>query len=355
MGTKKRATAKRESHKKSFKKHLAITLSAFGIALVIMYVSFQVSPGPGALVIRSVFNKGGHKTLQAMKAVLPDYPVAVLSNQQYRAHDKDALLDVYMPNSALKPGATLPAVIWTHGGGWLSGNKTDDAPYFKWLADQGFVVIAPNYSLAPGKKYPTQIHQLNDAHAYIEANAAQYHVDTHKIILAGDSAGAQLSSQMAALITNPGYAHEVGVQPALQPSQLRGVVLFCGIYKMKDLAEPAPSLPKIIDWGDNTTVWAYSGTRDDASPVIRQMSTYYHVTKAFPATFISGGNADPLTDSQSVPFAQELQSLGVNVTSLFYPADHEPKLPHEYQFTIDRDGREAFTQMTQFLKSATGR
>ncbi|HYH36210.1 MAG TPA: alpha/beta hydrolase, partial [Candidatus Saccharimonadales bacterium] len=244
-------------------------------------------------------------------------------------------------------------VVWSHGGAWLSGNKTDSAPYFKWLANQGFVVIAPNYSLAPGKTYPTPVRQLNDAHAYIQANAARYKLNPDKIVLAGDSAGAQLSSQMAALITNPAYAKEVGIKPSLQLSQLRGAVLFCGIYKMESLAEPAPSLPRIIDWGDSTAVWAYTGTRDESDPLIRQMSAYYHVTKDFPTTFISGGNADPLTDGQSVPFAQKLQSLGVNATTLFYPPDHEPKLPHEYQFTIDQDGRKAFEQMTRFLRTVT--
>ena len=122
---------------------------------------------------------------------------------------------------------------------------------------------------------------------------------------------------------------------------------------METLAEPAPSLPKIIDWGDSTTVWAYTGSRDESNPLIRQMSAYYHVTKDFPATFISGGNADPLTNSQSIPFAQELKSLGVNVTTLFYPPGHQPKLPHEYQFTFNADGEKAFEQMTQFLKTTT--
>jgi acetyl esterase len=347
-------SGRKSEHKhKNFKKYLLITTGGLGILIVAVYISFQVSPWPGALVIRTMFDRGGQKTLQSMEAILPNYPVTVLSNQQYYPHDKDALLDVYIPNSALTGHTIFPAVVWTHGGGWLSGNKTDAAPYFKWLANQGFVVIAPNYSLAPGKTYPTPVHQLNDAYAYIQANTIRYHANPNKIILAGDSAGAQLSSQMAALITNPAYAAEVGIKPSLQSSQLTGVILFCGIYKIESLAEPTPSLPKVIDWGDSTTVWAYTGSRDESSPLIRQMSAYYHLTKDFPATFISGGNADPLTDSQSVPFAQKLQSLNVKVTTLFYPSTHEPKLSHEYQFTLNQDGKNAFEQMTQFLKIIT--
>lgn len=347
------AAAKRPTKHKPVKKRLLTTAAVIAALLLVVYISFQVSPRPGAMVIRTAFNHGAHKTLRAMEAQLPNYPVTVLSNQQYRQNDKAAKLDVYIPTEALAEPTALPAVVWTHGGGWLSGNKTDDAPYFKRLADQGFVVIAPNYSLAPAKTYPTPVYQLNEAYAYIQANAARYHLDPNKIVLAGDSAGAQLSSQMAALTTNPSYAQEIGITPSLRPSQLAGVVLFCGIYKMETLAEPAPSLPKIIDWGDSTTVWAYTGSQDKSSPLIRQMSAYYHVTKSFPATFISGGNGDPLTDTQSIPFSQKLLSLGVNVTALFYPSNHQPKLAHEYQFTFNQDGERAFDQTVHFLKVTT--
>ncbi len=321
--------------------------------LIVVAVAFRVSPTPGALLVRAVFTKGGHKTLAAMEAKLPDYPVSVIANQQYRPGDKKAFLDVYMPASALQQQKNLPVVVWTHGGGWLSGDKSDDAPYFKRLANQGFVVVALNYSLAPEKKYPTAIHELNDAYGYVQINAARFHADTSKIIFAGDSAGSQLSSQMAAIITNPAYAKEVNIKPNLQSSQLVGTVLFCGIYKMEALAEPNPTLPKIVSWGDSVTVWAYTGTRNRSSPIIQQVSPYYHVTKDFPATFISGGNADPLTNVQSIPFADRLSSLGVPVTRLFFLTDHKPPLPHEYQFTFNDDGEKAFTNMMQFLRTRT--
>jgi len=214
--------------------------------------------------------------------------------------------------------------------------------------------VSVNYTLAPEKSYPTQIFELNEAQAFVVANAARLHINPNKIFLAGDSAGSQLSSQMAALITNPDYAREVNIKPALHPSQLAGTILFCGIYKMEGLTEADPNLPGLISWGDDQAVWAFSGTRDKSSPLIRQMSPYYHVTKDFPATFISGGNGDPLTNKQSVPLTTTLKTLGVDVTTLFYPANHTPSLPHEYQFNLDNtDGQRAFDQMIDFLTQHT--
>lgn len=326
--------------------------SIVGVMLLTL-VAFRVSPWPGALLIRAVFNAGGQKTLQALEKHQPTIAITSILNQQYKSGNGDAMLDVYFPSS-VGTTAMLPTVIWTHGGAWLSGDKANAAPYYKLLAAEGFTVIALNYSLAPGSIYPTAVHQLNEAYAYIQAQAERFHVDTNKFVLAGDSAGAQFSSQMAAITTNPGYAAELGVTPSLKPEQLRGVALNCGIYMMDGLTQPDPTLPKIVGWGDDISVWAYSGTKDFSDPVIKQMSAYYHVTKNFPATYITGGNGDPLTKAQSMPFADLLAGLGVPVTRQFYSDDHQPSLPHEYQFNLDNaDGQAAFAQSTAFIRSVT--
>jgi acetyl esterase/lipase len=156
---------------------------------------------------------------------------------------------------------------------------------------------------------------------------------------------------MAALITNPDYARQLSITPNLQPEQLRGVILNCGIYQMKLLAEPDPTLPRIIGWGDDISVWAYSGTKDFDDPIITEMSPYFHITDTYPPTYITGGNGDPLTKVQSIPFADKLESHGVKVTKLFYPDDHQPSLPHEYQFNLDNtDGQNALQATLSFIQ-----
>lgn len=335
-----------------YKRKWFVVLGVVLSLIVAVLIAFRVSPWPGALVVRTVFNRGGGETLAAMEAALPSYPVKVLRDEAYRSNDKTARLDVYIPEFA-RLEQPLPVVVWTHGGAWLSGDKKDSAPYFSRMANEGFVVVAPNYSLAPNETYPHAVHQLNAAHAYIITNAARFNADPNKIILAGDSAGAQLSSQLAALVTNPVYAAEVGIDPALSPDQLRAVLLYCGIYKMDGLTHPDPTLPKIVGWGNDVAVWSYTGMRSASDELIREMSPYYHVTGAFPRAFISGGNGDALTDAQSKPLADKLSSLGVDVTRLFYSAGHEPSLPHEYQFTFNDDGEKAFEQTIEFLRIHT--
>ena len=85
------------------------------------------------------------------------------------------------------------------------------------------------------------------------------------------------------------------------------------------------------------------------------MSSLRHVTSSFPPTYISGGNADPLTEMESVPMAAKLTGLGVDVTTLFWPTDYTPPLPHEYQFRLNLDAAQtALTETLVFLAKELG-
>jgi acetyl esterase len=323
-----------------------------GLALVAL-LAVNISPWPGALLIRTVFESNAAEVKAAMEKHAPE-GIASITNQQYREGDDDALLDVYFPEG-LAEAEALPTVVWTHGGAWLSGSKENDVPYFELIAKEGYTVVALGYSLAPEKTYPTAVHQINDALAYIQENAERLHIDPDNIIMAGDSAGSQLTSQIAAIVTNPGYAESLGITPSLRADQLKGLVLTCGIYDMEAFLENGDMIKGgILGWGVGVTTWAYTGSRDHDSAALAEMSTINHVTADYPPAFITGGNGDPLTDAQSKPLAEKLDGLGVETTTLFYPADHEPKLPHEYQFNLDNeDGQNALKEILGFIKTHT--
>ena len=98
--------------------------------------------------------------------------------------------------------------------------------------------------------------------------------------------------------------------------------------------------------------WAYSGHRDyRADPFFTStVSVPGHVTSAFPPTFLTVGNADPLLP-QSLAFARALAERGVPVDTLFYEHDHQPPLGHEYQFELDlADGRAAYDRLVAFFE-----
>ena len=321
-----------------------------GAALTAWIVAVH-DPAPGALVIRAALDAQAADTAKKLDAHDPG-GVTVLSDQRY-GEAADNLLDVYRQDGSLRP---RPTVVWVHGGGWLANDKGDAATYFKLLARAGFTVVSVNYSRSPEHQYPTPVREVNAALGYVRRHANRLGVEPSKLVLAGDSAGAQLASQVAALTTNPFYARQLGITPTVADADdLRGAVLDCGVYDLVPYAHRDDSAPEgVLGFAVSQLVWAYAGTTDPESPVFAQMSVIDHVTSAFPSTFITGGNDDPLTASQSRPFAATLRAEGVPVDALFYAEDHQPALPHEYQFDLDSDdGQVALQRTISFLRSVT--
>lgn len=320
-----------------------------GVTAVVAIVG-SLSPWPSAMIIRAVFTKGGAETAAEMQKHVPDTALTERLDVAYGDKGADTTLDVFSPASAAGP---LPTIVWIHGGAWISGAKEDVDPYLRILAAEGYTTIGVNYTIGPEGVYPLAVNQLNEALAYIDEHAAELGVDPTQIVLAGDSAGAQLASQMATLITSPDYAEIMDITPSITASQLVATVLNCGVYDLSALAQ----LDGIAGWGFKSAMWAYSGTKTWAEDSTgATMSTVDWVTADFPPTYVSGGNGDGLTWLQSIPMAKRLDEVGVEVTTLFWPAPHEPALPHEYQFHLDLpDARTALQRTIDFLDAHTRR
>lgn len=324
-----------------------VLVIAFIVAVFIVLAgvaAFTVSPAPVTMCIKRAFDRQGVKTNNALLKHVPAGVTAVM-NQQYDPNDKDAFLDVYFPSFIQNTATVKPLIVWIHGGGWISGDKSQVANYCKIIAAKGYTVAAINYSIAPAKKYPTPILQANAALQYLLQNAKRFHADTSHIILAGDSGGSQIAAQVANITIEPSYAVQLDVQPALQKKQLRGAVLFCGAFDARNLNIDAKYVPFV-----KMMLWSYCGERnfmDD--PKFAPASVIDYVTPSFPATFISVGNVDPLA-IQSYRFAEKLDSLHVKVETLFFSDDHVPALSHEYQFNLDNeDGKLALAKLSSFL------
>ncbi|KAF5308367.1 hypothetical protein FQR65_LT18198 [Abscondita terminalis] len=120
--------------------------------------------------------------------------------------------DLYQPEN-IKQSTPRPTIVWIHGGGWISGAKDNARGYFKLLAAQGYNVVSVEYQFAPEAIYPTQLNQINQALQFIQLNAKQYAIDANQLFLAGDSAGANLASHYAALLTNVDYAKQSSFNP----------------------------------------------------------------------------------------------------------------------------------------------
>lgn len=320
-------------------------LAAVAAALAAVTALLRASAWPSALAVRWAFERGARRTSAALAPLVPDGVTARLGEVVDGAPGIPAAhVDVIHP-TALADGERLPTVVWVHGGAWVSGSTRDVVEYARILAARGFTVVTVGYAVAPAHRYPVPVHQVSAALRHVVTHAERYHVDPARLAVAGDSAGAQIAAQVAALVTDPAYARRVGVEPPLPPDGLRGAVLLCGAY---DVARIGGS--GLRGWFLRTVLWSYSGTRDFATdPVVALASVRDHVTARFPPAFVSAGNADPLLP-HSRDLVDRLRELGVPVDALFFADDHEPALGHEYQFRLDTAaGREALERVVAFL------
>ena len=313
------------------------------VLVLVVLLALSATPWPSAMVIRSVFERGAQDTVDEMTPYVPDTPLQARHGVEYKP---GLQFDAFTPQGTTGP---LPTIVWIHGGAWISGAQANVEPYLRILAAEGYTTIGVGYTIAPEATYPTAVVEINDALAYIKAHAAELNVDASRIVLAGDSAGAQLASQAATLTVNPAYANLLGIEPALQTEDLAATILHCGVYDLRAMAD----LNGLVAWGFKTSLWAYTGTKDWSSTYAGEtMSTIEFVTADLPPTFISGGNGDGLTWLQSVPYSNRLKAAGVRVTELFWPADHQPALPHEYQFHLNfAEARDAKQRTLDFLST----
>lgn len=309
------------------------------LAAVAVYASFYFSPWPMVLYSRLYVYREGLAKARPVEHYVPAGVVEQL-NLHYEAGDADAKLDVFYPATIVETEQLLPTIVWVHGGSWITGSKDGIANYLKIVAARGFTTVGVNYTLAPEKNYPSPVRQVNEVLAYVGKNTTRLHVDPSKLFLAGDSSGAQIAAQLANVISVPSYAGEVGIVPSIERSQLRGVILHCGIYD----AELTHNFRR------RGVLWAYFGTQDFMKdPRIEQFSVVRYITANFPPVFISSGNDDFLAP-QSHLFAEVAARHGVIVDSLFFPQTYKPPVPHEFQFNLNTDeGRLALERSVKFM------
>jgi acetyl esterase len=97
-------------------------------------------------------------------------------------------------------GATeiLPVILFTHGGGWVLGDKITHDRLVREIANGvGATVVFVDYVNAPEAKYPTQQEQAYASLLYTVEHANELRVDPARLAIVGDSVG----GHMAALVT----------------------------------------------------------------------------------------------------------------------------------------------------------
>lgn len=104
-------------------------------------------------------------------------------------------LDIWAPANALAD--KLPVVIFWYGGGWAKGDRAAYAFAGRALANEGFVVVIPDYRKVPHVRFPAFLEDGAQAVAWVQANIAQFSGDLERVAVMGHSAGAYQAVMLA--------------------------------------------------------------------------------------------------------------------------------------------------------------
>jgi len=127
--------------------------------------------------------------------------------------DERQVLDVHSPADA----QNRPVVFWIHGGGWVTGDKSQVEHKPKMFTEHGYVFVSTNYRLRPDVEMEDLTEDVAKALGWTYKNIARHGGDPNRIFVMGHSAGAQLA---ALICTDHSYLQAEGV-PA---SVLKGCV-----------------------------------------------------------------------------------------------------------------------------------
>jgi len=113
------------------------------------------------------------------------------------AYGTDPLQKLDLFTAAPTPGAPKPVVLFIHGGGFERGDKRPaGSPFYDnimlWLTRQGMVGVNINYRLAPKHVWPAAHEDLAAAVGWMQANIVQHGGDPDRLVLWGQSAGADM-------------------------------------------------------------------------------------------------------------------------------------------------------------------
>ena len=323
--------------KRFYQRWWVIALAGLFLLAAVLTIAWSISSGLQQTIIEIVCS-GSASTAPITREEALTSVKLLGEDVSYESRFDNGLLDIY----AFSDDGVQPLIVYAHGGYYVGGDKSGLSTYCKMLASYGYVVANINYMLAPDGKFPTQILQVNEAMAYLVAHAEEYGIDTTRVFIAGDSAGAHLASQMGLYYTNPAFAEKIGDTPAIAKEQLCGVVLHCGYYNTDTVR--ATGFPMIAE-----SIALMTGEKEyEGTEAGEAMNTVAQITPDYPDVYLDCGDQDPFI-TQAGEMIDALNANGVSVTS-YLPVSGETALGHEFQMMLNTaEGMESMERLAGFL------
>jgi acetyl esterase/lipase len=249
-----------------------------------------------AVLISLVGLLGGCSTFGVLNTLEPKSGVVVIHDQPYGARPRQRL-DVYAP---IRPAPGRPVVVFFYGGSWDTGSKADYAWVGQALAQQGYVVVVPDYRVYPAAVWPAFLQDSAKAVRWAKDHAGATGGDVSRLVLMGHSAGAYNAVDLA---VDGRWLQAVGMDPR---KDLAAVVGLSGPYDF---------LPVQTD--ELKTIFGPEEKRPDTQPI-------NHIRGAEAPMLLATGDKDTVVDPGNTErMAAMLRAHDDKVQTIHYPKlDH---------------------------------
>ncbi len=235
--------------------------------------------------------------------------ISITSNVTYKKIDSLELqLDIYYPAEKLgkEPWEKIsehnkPTLIYFHGGGWMSGDRTSRFLGLLPYLEKGWCVVNVEYRLLQETNLIGCLNDCIDAINWVDDNASTYKFDTSQIYLSGESAGGHLAL-LAGMTNEP----ELGANKVhRRKSKINGIINWYGITKMENA---------IKFWNDESyTELIMDKWSGDKNRYLEITSPINHISQNTTPPIISlHGDKDVNVEiEQAISFHEELQANGI--------------------------------------------
>jgi acetyl esterase len=288
-------------------------------------VSHRIRMATGAMVVDNLFRLLSRAGRLHPRANPARHGCEVVRDLAYHDDGSDAhRLDIWRPTGK----GPFPIVIYVHGGGFRILSKDTHWIMALSFARRGFLVFNLSYRLAPQYPYPAAVEDVCAAYEWIVRHAPAYRGDLSRVVVAGESAGANLATTLAlaSCYERPEpHAQRVfatGVVP-------RAALPACGILQVSDVERfmrrrklPIWLTDRLIEVSDAYLAHvdvAMPGALDLADPLV-VLERGHKPARPLPPFFASVGTRDPLLDDTR-RLKAALDRLGVECEARFYDGE----------------------------------
>lgn len=246
--------------------------------------------------------------------------IEIISTSFKGLDDNDVPMKVYLP---LERKEKAPVLYYIHGGGFFGGHSGVVEQFVKMIVEKyNIVAFSIDYRLTPENPYPKGHEDCYEGLKWIYEHALEYGGDPEKIVVAGDSAGGNLTQYCSTRNLEDGK-NMVRGQILLYPTVNMAAIDDDYAHWSLDKYTIYPKHKRVIEMmlsmmggenGMSTLLFDILKTKDIDN---KYLTPYGMDVKGMPPTLVTVGEHDFLK-VECLAFAKKLSDAGVDTTTIVY-------------------------------------